>query len=640
MNPQIYSNHSAKSTSSKINTAAVVLVVAFIVGATVYGLNKRQTDNSTKDENNNGKNAEKLLLQNKHMNETNRKHKQYEQDAIESCKALERIATPQNTQRTNVDCSLEHIRDCGLQDEPIAMIEHKTRKNIVRAVPKVFNVNLNYENLPTDFKVYNCNGVLQDIHEQRNSSSYFGQEIKHLAKYYVDLVKEDSMQDYVDAQQLRDRLWTLATRAFDEFVHNWHIGGGNDKNNITHTRSTIIRYLFGTYRILWAQQLAHPDDQTFSQPIDLECVQQAMERHAECPFVALSVDLMFTNFAYIASIEYKHNYEHTLQATTDYITSALTHLVYHNCLDSVVNFRATNKKATCLNAMATYNAACRLVLQHSLLKGYDNRQITTWLEKLVGHLTFLTHSCRQYYTLAVLCFAANADCNTDEYINKIIQNERDDSMTTFARFGQLQHTLAECDNTDESRKIATAIFNKTMGTALALDTKGAHIQQAKNLLNALKQLQKTETQKLAYNLFFSYINPNITGALGNILKLANKLEYDLQQLYISHYQLNEADLYKKYIALDVDTINLKTLQQYDRDSIAEIQEAFTRLNTTNKRANAFLATLHSLDIEGRTQGLYRPDMQYKHTAATHSAVITLHVITQIVENYKKLSAQQ
>ena len=638
---------------STMNTIVVASIISLIAGATVYSISKRGDESKKSDDEKTSqtvKDAEKSLELSREairINSNNTKKLDEISKTLKSVPDVKPETTrPQDakehdekhTATPTVHVSAARITLQSTKDVPEAVLANRNRKNIVRAVPRVFTKNLNYDNLPEAFAVYNCNGVLKDIQEQRDNSMCLNEDIRKLAKYYIALVYEDSKKDYEDPQQLRKRMCDLAEEAFCEFVnHNRVVVKHEDEvRDAIATRRTILRYLIGSNVIVTAQQQAYPEDTTFLLPLNLECARNVTNMYQKYPIITLSVDTVFANFAYLALIEYKYDKEKAIQAATDYITSSLALMVHSKCTSQLIDLRSVHKKATCLNKMAAYNVACGSALQHATLTGLTKASVAKTLAKYVGHMYVLTNGFG-YYTIISMCNAINEGHDVEEYIKRIIQAglDRNDTVDVFWAFRQLQYDADTCKTQEEVNKISVKSCDTVFSICLALDIEGYCVDHAKRMFNAIQTLQKEDAQALLKMALISQVNPCMPGAMGNVLTMANQLEYNLQQLYVAHHNLYEQHIYGKAICISLYDIDQHDLSYYDQTKLNEIKDALINPSTsTYGCAQTVLEVLHRLDISGRTQHLYNPNVEQKRIVANTTAGLTLHIIAAITEHYQ------
>ena len=523
---------------------------------------------------------------------------------------------------------------------------HKGRKKDERKIPKVIKSAVEYCHLPKQYATYACDGVLKDETEQSYECDEIATQemidINFLAQYYVKLVTLDSQQDYESTQQLRERMWALATQAFDNFVDIEIAAAYTYSMSLERaakTRKTIAQYLQRFYTLVSYRYENHNDTKA---QFDATSLSESITVYANSPFIVLSVDLMFANFAYIASIEYKYDIRRTEKATADYITSALAHIAYIPCSQNILNLRSIHQKTTCLNKLAITNAACGVLFDYALRKG-DSEHAVSLLETYVGHLLVLTHMCLANHVAALFChIALRADSPSDTYIDTIIQRERLDNRTSFQHIIHLQKQTMHNKSSFNTGKInaidkaATELSEKIVSVALALDNTGNDVSEAKQLYRRIQWLPKHDIQTMSHKLVTSTMLPDTTGAPKDILEATNKLEYRLHQLYIFAKNLRVKSLYDPEVVVQsADKVFRIHLNKYNEKDILALKEVFT--NPAKERSDkngTLLAALDMLDAEGRTRDIYYSTEKHRNQLAQMGDNTILQVLSTIVEQLK------
>ena len=517
----------------------------------------------------------------------------------------------------------------------------KQNTHSLRVKPKAFKAVVQYDKLPQKYAVYNCNGILKDEIEQSgefcNADEYI--KIRNLAQYYVQLVICDSKKDYEDKQQLRNRMWTLATQAFDEFVDIEL--KKKDEDNQMHTahnvRAVIVRYL---QRFCAITGLYKDKTEDTISLLNLEDIQQCIEEQRSKPFVALCVDTVFANFAYLALIEYKYDKEKAIQATADYVLSSLAHIAYMPCTPLLSHLRSIHHKATCLNKLAITNAAHDVLLQYS-----NKSHIAQKLDIFVGHLHALTHLCVPNYIAALFCHVASSENSpsAQEYINNLIQREQKEVKTVFQHITQLQKQIFDNQQSTDDvsaqllHKCAQELSEKTISMVLVVDSKHTYITQAKQLYSRIQKLPKQYTRALSHKLSSNLIVPDTTGEVKDILKEANRLEYALHQLYIKQYDLKIELLHNSGIVSQESNKELRMhIAEYEPHDIQTIKDALTHPpKLRDKNSTAILTVVDMLDMEGRIQELYHSTPYYIALTSQLGDSAVLHTLTKITEQFRQ-----
>ena len=646
--PELTSVNRHAVTKRSVSTMGIVImasIVSFVAGGALYSLRHRSKDAE----------LEEKYSVNKHANTKHTKSLQNE--------VVNTAANSQNIQKKTLYSysdshnSALNVNNCTSAMQIASSSDSVESQLCAHSAQMFSNIkteqhrtisNISYDAWPKLKTIYNCNGILKDVYEWAQVTQYTDPHIYSIARYYVNLVQEDIKQDYLEPQKRRNRMWILAKQAFDEFVehevtgHNISTMHKDHMRDAHEARKIIVQYL-NRVRVIALAFKVHEYDETLDNIAPLEEIREILAEHIKSPHITLSVDLMFTNFAYIASIQQKENddeYNTTAtQVTADYIASSLAHIAYAPCSQNICRFRSAHKKLLCLNKLAVYRTAYGVMLEPSL-QHVDMDSVTDRLEQYAGHICVLSQLCTTNCIAMVFCYQALMGYQSESYIDTLIHKTKAQNITTYMHFIGLQKQLRICQNKKSFVAISVLLCEKAIGLTLAIDANTQRIALAKQLFNAIAQLHTQELKILLDNIIKNAVVTKATGAIQSILELANHLSYDLYQLYIMRYSicvpaLRDAQIVQK----EVDIMLRRRLNEYDSNVVRDIGEVFMQPKMHPTEAANMLITINMLDTDCLTQDLYSLDPEVRNTTLQSGDAAQAHILYTALNIYNEFLLQ-
>ena len=519
--------------------------------------------------------------------------------------------------------------------------DYITRLQNTRDVPKALLKNLSYADSAA-YANYHYNGILKDPYEYSDTAKYTDPYIYNLARYYVNLVHDDISQDYEKPSQLREHMWNVAQQAFDEFVAQ-EIEGKNlsnlplSKMRMAHkARKTIIQYLDRIGVVI----LSHSSGDTARDELGRTAnIMEAIDKQAKDPRIAICLDIVFANFAYIASIEHKNhddkNKTLSTQVTADYIASTLAHIAYVPCSMQIPHFRSANQKRFCLNKLAVYSAAYTAILEPTLTTNVDEARLLKRMEQYAGHAHVLTYLCLINNVATAFCYQALQGEAKPTYVDDIIAKEKNAHTLLFQRATTPQQIM-QCKDNDEITQLTALSCEQAIGAALALDTDGQLVRLAKQIFQSVTQLTRNNLSELLNIMIAQTVVPNLTGNMADLFKAMHQLEHSLCHLYITKNHLNIQELEKCVgSSPQLDTVLRQRFKSYKPEVTAELEKILTCPLYTDTKTQAILKTLYFLDPENRTQNLYSPHTDYQYRITTMGDCTTSLVLSAVITERKQ-----
>ena len=626
MNHILNDKHEHGSKLSTIGVVLLVSVVSFIVGAAVYSKGDKDDDLKT--------------------------------DHAHDVSVKQQVTRSADVQHPSQSVNVQHPS----QSVNVQVVNNKTnnmlnKHNIARTEPQQMNnsVVTTRENKHTSYRqkikrprIFNGSttydhNVLANLRCEDSDSMYRDEHVYDIARYYVYLAYEESKHDYADIQAFRNRMYMLATQAFNEFVmyektgHNTSMRGGYIE--AAHkSRMVVVKYM-NRHRLIVLASLRRENNDELTKIAKAHDMQLTLREQLYKPSITLCVDLFFANVAYIALVEHQDcdDAYHTLsiQATADYISSALARVAYAPCAQDKIHLRSAHKRMSCLNKLAIYNAAYGLILEQSLTS-VNKARIAQRLDQYAGHVQVLTHLCRTNGIAMVLAYHVLAGMTPEHYMNKLLHSSHDDHLTTREKFSNLQHKLETCVDKNQSNTTTLMLCEQAISAALQIETDGIYNTMLQ-LFKLMQSSQKSELSMLLLNILNNTVVTDANSTTTSILKHANRIEHNLCKSYITHYNLFADALNDNKVVYDEVDVALRVyLDEYGADMVNEIFEAFTQQKDhITERERNILSALNILDAVCYTHNIYALSTNDRDTTSLAGDIIALRVICSAADEYGK-----